>query len=154
ADVGAPFVAPPPVRPYLEEVQRPPGRLRIALRTAPFTFHGTLHPDCHSAVDNAVRLCTELGHIVEDWHYDIDWEFVRDATRLVVATEVAVTLKERAQALGRAFHAAEVEPETWRLVEVGQTTSATGYLEALHTLYKTGRQFNRAMQGYDAVLTP
>ena len=32
--------------------------------------------------------------------------------------------------------------------------SATDYLGALHTLYKTGRQFTRAMQGYDAVLTP
>jgi Asp-tRNA(Asn)/Glu-tRNA(Gln) amidotransferase A subunit family amidase len=28
------------------------------------------------------------------------------------------------------------------------------YLHALHTLYTTGRQFNQAMQGYDAVLTP
>jgi Asp-tRNA(Asn)/Glu-tRNA(Gln) amidotransferase A subunit family amidase len=154
ADVGAPFVAPPPVRPYLEEAQRPPGRLRIALHAEPFTFHGPLHPDCHSALHNAVHLCAELGHIIEEWHYDIDWELVRNATRLVVATEVAVTLKQRAQALGRTLHAAEVEPETWRLVEVSQAMSAMDYLEALHTLYKTGRQFNRAMQGYDAVLTP
>ena len=66
ADVGAPFVAPPPVRPYLEEVQRPPGRLRIALHAEPFTFHGRLHPDCHSALHNAVHLCAELGHIIEE----------------------------------------------------------------------------------------
>ena len=154
ADVGAPFVAPPPARPYLEEVQRPPGSLRIALRTAPFTFHGTLHPDCQSAMDNAVHLCAELGHIIEDWHYDINWELVRDATRRVVATEVCVTLTQRAQALGRALHEAEVEPETWRLVEVSQAMSAADYLGALHTLYTTGRQFCRAMQGYDMVLTP
>jgi len=154
ADVGAPFVAPPPVRPYLEEVQRPPGRLRIALRTAPFTFHGPLHPDCHSALDNAARLCADLGHIIEDWHYDLNWELVRDATRRVVAAEVHVTLTQRAQALGRALHAADVEPETWHLVEVSQATSATDYLRALHTLYQTGRQFARAMQGYDVVLTP
>jgi len=52
------------------------------------------------------------------------------------------------------LHAADVEPETWRLVEVSQAVSATDYLEALHALYQTGRQFNRAMQGYDVVLTP
>jgi len=154
ADVGAPFVAPPPARPYLEEVQTPPGRLRMALRTAPFTFHGPLHPDCQSALDNAVHLCAELGHVIEDWHYDLNWELVRDATRLVVATEVCMTLEHRAQALGRALHAAQVEPETWRLVEVSQAMSATDYLRALHTLYTTGRQFARAMQGYDVVLTP
>src|SRR5262249_36350458 len=154
ADIGAPFVAPPPVRPYLEEVQRPPGRLRIALRTAPFTFHGTLHPDCHSALHDAVHLCAELGHVIEEWHYGINWELVRDATRLVVATEVTMTLKQRAQALGRALHATDVESETWRLAEVGQATSATDYLKALHSLHQTGRQFNHAMQGYDVVLTP
>jgi amidase len=154
ADVGAPFVAPPPARPYLEEVQRPPGRLRMALCTTPFTFHGPLHPDCHSALDNAVRLCAGLGHIMEDWHYDINWERVRDATRLVVATEVRVTLEQRAQELGRALHAADVEPETWRLVEVSQAMSAADYVRALHTLYQTGRQFARAMQGYDVVITP
>lgn len=154
ADVGAPFVAPPPTRPYLEEVQRPPGRLRIALRAEPFTFPGTLHLDCQSALDDAVHLCVELGHVVENWHYDINWELVRDATRLVVATEVCVTLTQRAQALGRTLHEADVEPETWRLVEVSQAMSAMDYLRALHTLYQTGRQFARAMQGYDAVMTP
>jgi amidase len=154
ADVGAPYVTPPPARPYLEEVQRPPGRLRVALRTTPLTFHGPLHPDCHSALDNAVYLCAELGHVIEEWHYDINWEQVRDATRLVVATEVCMILEQRAQALGRALHAAEVEPETWRLVEVSQAMRATDYLRALHTLYQTGRQFIRAMQGYDVVLTP
>jgi Asp-tRNA(Asn)/Glu-tRNA(Gln) amidotransferase A subunit family amidase len=154
ADVGAPFVAPPPVLPYLLEVQTPPGRLRIALRAVPFTFHGPLHPDCQSALDQAVDLCTALGHIVEDWHYDIDWELVRDATRRVVATEVQLTLEQRAQALGRTLHEAEVEPDTWRLVAVSQAMNATDYLRALHILYTTGRQFARAMQGYDVVLTP
>jgi len=96
----------------------------------------------------------ELGHVFENWHYDINWELVRDATRLVVATAVRVTLEQRAQELGRVLQAADVEPETWRLVEVSQTLSATDYLRALHTLYETGRQFARAMQGYDAVLTP
>ena len=32
--------------------------------------------------------------------------------------------------------------------------SAADYLRALHILYQTGRQFARALQGYDAVLTP
>jgi Asp-tRNA(Asn)/Glu-tRNA(Gln) amidotransferase A subunit family amidase len=96
----------------------------------------------------------ELGHVIEDWHYDINWELVRDATRCVVATEVQLALEQRAQALGRALHEAEVEPETWRLVAVSQAMSATDYLRALHILYMTGRQFSRAMQGYDAVLTP
>ena len=80
-----------------------------------------------------------VGHVIEDWHYDLNWELVRDATRLVAATEVCVTLEQRAQALGRALHTAEVEPETWRLVELSRAMSASDYLRALHTLYTTGR---------------
>ena len=34
-DVGAPYYAPPPARPFLDEVKTPPGRLRIAFSTGP-----------------------------------------------------------------------------------------------------------------------
>jgi Asp-tRNA(Asn)/Glu-tRNA(Gln) amidotransferase A subunit family amidase len=154
ADVGAPFVAPPPVRPYLQEAQTPPGRLRIGIRAEPFTFNGPLHPDCQTALEDAVQLCTELGHILDNFSYDIEWERVRTATRLIVATDVRVTLEQRAHELGRRLHETEVEPDTWRLVEVSQTVSGADYLRALHTLYQTGRQFAHAMQGYDVVMTP
>ena len=155
ADVGAPFVAPPPLRPYLEETRTPPGPLRLALRTEPFTFQGPrLHPDCQSALEDAVQLCTELGHTVNALHYDIEWERVRDATRLIVATEIRVALEQRAQVLGRVLREADVEPDTWRIVAASQSLSAADYLRALHILYRTGREFAGAMQGYDAVVTP
>jgi amidase len=154
ADVGAPFVAPLPARPYLHEARTPPGRLRIGIRAEPFTFQSPLHPDCQNAFEDAVQLCTEIGHLLDTFSYAIEWERVRTATRLVVATDVRVTLEQRVHELGRRLHEAEVEPDTWRLVEVSQTVSGADYLRALHTLYQTGRQFARAMQGYDAVLTP
>lgn len=154
ADVGAPFVAPVPARPYLQEAHTPPGRLRIGIRTEPFTFKSTLHPDCQHAFEDAVQLCTELGHVIDNFAYDIEWERVRDATRRIAATDVRVTLEQRARELGRVLHAAEVEPDTWRLVEVSQTVSGADYLRALHTVYQTGRQFAHAMQGYDVVMTP
>ena len=126
----------------------------FGIRTEPFTFYSPLHPDCQNAFEDAVQLCTELGHLLDTFSYAIEWERVRTATRLVVATDVRVTLEQRAHELGRRLHEAEVEPDTWRLVEVSQTVSGADYLRTLHTLYQTGRQFARAMQGYDAVLTP
>jgi Asp-tRNA(Asn)/Glu-tRNA(Gln) amidotransferase A subunit family amidase len=101
-----------------------------------------------------VQLCTELGHVIETFSYDIEWQRVRNATRLIVATDVRVTLEQRVHELGRKLHEAEVEPDTWRLVEVSQTVSGADYLRALHTLYQTGRQFAHAMQGYDVMMTP
>ena len=49
-DVGAPYWAVPPQRPYLDEVGRPPGRLHIAWQTR--SFNGApVHPDCAAAAD-------------------------------------------------------------------------------------------------------
>ena len=60
-DVGDPYRAPAPERPFLSEVGADPGRLRIGF--TPRTPDGSLgHPDCVAALDDAVRLCTELGH--------------------------------------------------------------------------------------------
>lgn len=155
ADLGAPFVAPPPVRPYLDEVSTPPGNLRLAVHSAPFTYGGvSLHPDCQAALDDAVELCTTLGHTIEPLNYQLDWEPVRDANRLVAATEIRLIMEQRARELGREPRETDVEPDTWRLAEISHMVRATDYLQALNLLYATGRGFATAMQGYDAVITP
>ena len=56
--------APPPERPYREEVEREPGRLRIAFSTVDFQGRPA-HPDCVAAVEDAAWLCASLGHHVE-----------------------------------------------------------------------------------------
>ena len=155
ADLGAPFVAPPPVRPYLHEVDRPPGCLRLALRSTPFTYGGvSLHSDCRAALEDAVQLCTELGHIVEPLCFELDWEPLRDANRLVAATEIRCILEQRAKELGRELRETDVEPETWRLAEISRAAQATDYLRALNLLHATGRAFAAAMHDYDAIITP
>lgn len=155
ADLGAPYVAPPPHRPYLEEVSTPPGNLRLAVRTAPFTYDAlSLRPDCQAALDDAVQLCTELGHVVEPLDYQIDWQPIRDAARLMAATEIRHTLEQRTQELGRELRETDVEPETWRLAKISHTVRAPDYLQALHLLHATGRTFAAAMQDYDAIISP
>jgi len=62
-DVGDPYWAPPPVRPFLHEVSTSPGRLRIAFTTKTATG-ASVHDDCISAVREAAALCTDLGHEV------------------------------------------------------------------------------------------
>ena len=63
-EIGAPYAAPNPERPYLREVGADPGRLRIAVMTT--TLGGrAVHPECVRGVETAARLCESLGHIVE-----------------------------------------------------------------------------------------
>src|SRR5215468_3476000 len=62
-DVGDPYWAPPPARPYLQEVGTEPGRLRIAMTTTAATGV-PVHEDCVRAVRETAGLCEQLGHDV------------------------------------------------------------------------------------------
>jgi amidase len=63
---GNPYYVAPPERPFLEEVGRDAGRLKIGfLSRIPDGWNETtdLHPDCLAAVRDAARLCESLGRL-------------------------------------------------------------------------------------------
>jgi amidase len=70
---GDRFFAPPPERPYLDEVSVDPGRLRIAFSVRDLTGRPA-HPDCVAAVEDAAKLLAGLGHQVEEGAPPIDGE--------------------------------------------------------------------------------
>ena len=62
---GDPFPAPPPERPFAEEVGVEPGRLRVALTTEP-PIDAEVDPACVAAAHDAAELLSSLGHEVEE----------------------------------------------------------------------------------------
>src|SRR5262245_25213513 len=60
------FVAPPPRRPYLDEVGAHLGPLRIGLLLRDLILEQPVHPDCVAAVKATGRLLESLGHHVEE----------------------------------------------------------------------------------------
>lgn len=71
-NAGARFWVPRHERPFLDEVGREPGRLRIGLcRTSP--LETPLAPECAAAMDQTAKLLESLGHQVEDASPKIDW---------------------------------------------------------------------------------
>ena len=70
---GDPYPAPAPVRPFEEEAQREPGRLRIAWTTT-MPIDVEVHPAHAAALEDAAALCASLGHEVEqatpEWRDD------------------------------------------------------------------------------------
>src|SRR5919197_657870 len=64
---GDPYVAPPPARPYTEEVDTDPGRLRIGLVTEPL-MHAEPDAVVAEAAREAAQLLEWLGHSVEESH--------------------------------------------------------------------------------------
>ncbi len=152
-DVGAPYIIPPPERPFLEEVRRDPGRLRIAFTSRPL-LPGTVHPDCVRGVEETARLCQELGHDVEEAAPQIEGHaFARDFLTMVCA-ETRAEIVEGEALTGKKARFGEFEPATWALVLLGEQISAGEYSCALRSLQRAARQVGAFFEKYDVLLTP
>jgi len=152
-DPGAPYAAPAPERPYLDEVGRPPGRLRIAFQTTSWTGVEA-HPDCAEAVGDAARLCRELGHEVEEAPLALDAQALAGACQVVIFANLRATLEDRAAQRGRELREGDVEPITWTLAQAVSARGAADYARAIRTLHAAGRETARFFEERDLLLTP
>lgn len=157
---GDPYYAPPPARPFAEEIALPPGKLRIGFLTSiPEGWHRTtaLHPDCLAAVRDTAALCTSLGHDVEEIPASrLAYAGVLDVFTVVFSSFVAHVVKYWERELGKTITADELEPATWGWVQSVAHKSPGEYLQAVEEMQKFARFIGRwyADGGYDCLLTP
>jgi amidase len=152
-DIGDPYWAPPPARPFIKEVGADPGRLRVAFTTA--TPTGVpVHADCVMAVREAAALCSDLGHDVKEASMAVDAELITQAFVTAVSSSVASGVDECAQLTGQKPAPEYFEPVTWAMYEMGRQHSAPAYLLAVEELRRIGRDIGRFFLKYDIWLTP
>lgn len=152
-DVGAPYIAPPPTRPFLAEVGAPPGRLRIAFTSKPF-LGSTVHQDCVQGLHATVKLLTELGHEVVEAAPPMEGLPFAKAFLSLVCADTAATIKEGETLVGRKATYKEFEATTWALYLLGQQISAAELVQAKWYLQSAGRTISRFFVDYDLLLTP
>jgi amidase/6-aminohexanoate-cyclic-dimer hydrolase len=152
-DLGAPYQAAPRERPYVEEIGRPTGQLRVAWIQG--TINGMpTHDDCRAAARDAAKLCEDLGHRVEETNLALDVAAMGFASQCIMAGNVASILDERAAQLGRELGEDDVEPFTWTMVQAVRARSASDYARSIRTVHAIGRQVERFLQDYDVILSP
>jgi len=152
-DPGAPYVAPAPVRPFLEELGRAPGKLRIAFTATPW-LGSTVHPDCVTAVRDAAQLLEGLGHHVEEASPTIDGPGFCRAFLTMVCAELRGDIDDAERLLGRKAELADFELPTWGLSRLGYAIPASEFARAVRFLQRVARQTAPFFERYDAVLTP
>jgi amidase len=152
-DIGDPYWAPPPAGPFLDEVGRDPGRLRIAITTKPWNGQ-PVDPECVEAAVAAGRLCERLGHHVEEATPVIDAKLLGEASLIVVSANIRAALEARAAALGRELTAGDVERITWARAMDGHTARAADYARSIAVIHRTGRTVARFFTRYDMLLSP
>jgi amidase len=152
-DVGAPYFAPPPARPFLEEVGKDPGRLRIAFTTQPL-LPATVHPDCVKGVEETAKLLADLGHDVEEAAPQLDGRAFARAFLTMVCGETLADIRDGEVLVGRKATFQDFEPSTWALGLLGRQISSGEFAQAVRTLQRFARQVAQFFQEYDVLLTP
>jgi Asp-tRNA(Asn)/Glu-tRNA(Gln) amidotransferase A subunit family amidase len=151
-ELGSRYVAPPPERPFLEEVSRSPGRLRIALNVA--TTAGTsLDPESLEAARAAARLCESLGHHVEEAAPMINVDTGR-ASFAIISSSLASEIEDRRAATGIEPGPDVLEAVTLAYYQMGLRTTGMDYARANNDLQTAAIAVAQFMEHYDLMLSP
>jgi amidase len=142
-ETGDPYWAPPPERPYAEEVGADPGRLRVALTTTP-PIEAPVAAECASAAGDAARVLEELAHSVTE--ATPPWQ---DAELMGLFMKVWAVIPALYNRPAELF-----EPETRALIEAASYLNAVDYVAATARLRDVSRRIVAFFDDYDLLLTP
>jgi amidase len=143
-------VAPPPRRPFLDEVGADPGRLRIGFLTA------RADADCLTAVRNTASKLEALGHYVEEAHPPaLDDTSAAGRFWARWCTNARLGLARQGEKLGRELAEEDVEPATWFMASMAASYSALDLAQAISASARYTRDLaSWWADGWDLLLTP
>jgi amidase len=151
--------APPPARPYRNEVGADPGKLTIGLQTTNPIGDTPVHADCIAAAEGAAKLLESLGHTVEvAAPAGFDNEELIMQFGAVWAADCSHLLDDWGAKVGRPVTADDVEILTWALADMGKSVTAPQLIGAVTEAMKANREaavwWDSEGDGFDLLLTP
>lgn len=150
-EIGSLFHVTPPPRPYLEEVGRDPGKLRIGF-TVKSPIGTEVHPEAVKAVQDAAKLLESLGHHVEEAEPAIDgMQLAQDFITMWFAN-CAATVAQIKQQTGCGDDGFELD--TLAMVAFGRALRAPEYVAGYLRWSEYSRQLGEFHQKYDLQMTP
>jgi amidase len=151
-ELSSPYFAPPPVRPFAEEVGRDPGKLRIAF-TDKSPYGEAIDPEIAAATRDVAHLLAGLGHDVEERAPVLaaDPAVVMTA---IVSVSMAFNLRVAEARFGRAMTAHDFEILTLASAHNGNNTTAPDYMAAQLAGFQISRGLASFFQSCDVFLCP
>jgi amidase len=149
---GDPYYAPPPVRPFLEEVGVDPGKLRIGFSYGGAT--GARTDGEHTRVlDETLSVLEGLGHDVVEADPPIDNGEMQDIFRTLMASNAAQTIRLH-PTKGRLPEPGEVERVVAATAEKGESVTGYDVFLAQGRMHQAGRRMAAFHDTYDVLLIP
>jgi amidase len=141
-EVGDPYWAAPPSRPFRDEVGTSPGTLRVAFTTNSPTGN-PMDPECVAAVRATARQLAELGHNVEEACPDID----------PASYDVLMRLWVTAPCYYPTDQTELFEPLNQFVLTMARENSSADYVEAVNALHRFSRKIVAFWDNYDVLVT-
>jgi amidase len=150
-ELGSLFHIAPPERPYMEEIRREPGRLRIAFTTrSPIGM--PVHPETVKAVTETAKLLESLGHHVEGAEPPINGLLLAQDFITMWFANCAATVEEIKRQTGCGNSG--FENDTLAMMAFGHAARASEYVEGYLRWNEYSRQLGEFHQKYDLLLMP
>ena len=149
---SSPYFAPPPERPFLEEVGRDPDKLRIAF-TDKSPYGDAIDPEIAAATRAVAALLAGLGHNVEERAPVLAADpAVVMAT--IVSANTALNVRLAEQRFGRAMTDTDFETLTLASAHNAQKATATDYVAAQFSAFQISRGLATFFETCDVFLCP
>lgn len=142
-----------PAEPYLQQIQRDPGKLRIALSHEWGDYRAT--PEIVAELEKAGRFLEGLGH-------EVAWALPQTDLRAAFAAQTACYISNFAQVINGLLDsrglerppADLIEPINIRIWEAGKDFSYTDRHKMQGVFNTTARAFGQFFEEWDIILTP
>lgn len=150
---GEPYHMAAPERSYLDEVKTGGRGLRVGFST--YNARGdTNAPDVVAGVENAARLCEQLGHYVEEFRFDYDFQKAWRTYTSIISVQTAMGFDAMEPVIGRKVVRDELTNVTWTGIERGRSISGVQHSLDVETMRVMSREIAMMTSRYDVVLLP
>jgi amidase len=149
---NSPFAYPAKERPYIEEMARAPGKLRIGWSSE--TPRGEpIEPEIRAALERTAEALGKLGHDVREEGLGIDYRALYRAQGLVSASNFAAGIKRWIEIKGRE-PGDDIEGLARRAYEAGKKISGQDAMWGWQQLRLMNREILTKFETWDVWLTP
>ena len=151
-ELTSPYMAPAPERPFLDEVSRGPGRLRIFF-TDKSPYGDAIDPEVAAAVRDVAKLLEAQGHHVEERAPVLPLDPAQ-VIAAIVSANTAVTVQFAEKKFGRPMTSDDFEKLTLGSAHNARKASAVDYVTALQNAFQISRSVTKFFTGCDIFLSP
>lgn len=150
---GSPYAIPGKAGPYLDEVSRSPGRLRIAW-SAETPSGRPIDPEVQAALEATAATLAALGHDVRPEGLGIDYRRLYRVRTAVSAANFAAGMGRVIGEVGREPREDELEPLTWAALQASRGVTGAQAFWGLQELRMLARGIVARFEEFDVYLCP